>query len=399
MSRARFFLLLLTPPVFLLVIVSAASGQTKAVEHFIYLPAIFHPLPNVENISPPLLIDGEAGLLYASAAIDGVEQTVVLATHDGSFVDTFPYAGRLALDRNHHWLMIDQGDAGVVFLDSFSGQLLGIQDLPDPGPLLANPQMDPDSGRAYAFRGHDVYTIDVQLQELVDAQTLFVPYESCGVPQGPATIYDSYYDLISDTFFLSFLTYTCTPHYTFTFHTYDPASWHDWSEQSAANYYQAVPFAGSLYGMSFSSIVGTHGYWALSRSGTWYSEVGGGDLVDLDGSVVDWSRQLLYEAFKGYLSGPGGEVVKKFRISNTADRQNLGVVEHDQPPILDALLAGHDPHTDMLYFLDGGELLLFPTTSVLPVGPQPAGWEANNSRPGAKPTTQISPYHAPLQSP
>lgn len=211
MSRARFFLLLLTPPVFLLVIVSAASGQTKAVEHFIYLPAIFHPLPNVENISPPLLIDGEAGLLYASAAIDGVEQTVVLATHDGSFVDTFPYAGRLALDRNHHWLMIDQGDAGVVFLDSFSGQLLGIQDLPDPGPLLANPQMDPDSGRAYAFRGHDVYTIDVQLQELVDAQTLFVPYESCGLPQGPATIYDSYYDLISDTFFLSFLTYTCTP--------------------------------------------------------------------------------------------------------------------------------------------------------------------------------------------
>ena len=367
-------LLLLSLLLLLLAIVAGASGQAPAAEHFFYLPLVARPAPNVENISPPLLIDGEEGRIYAAATVDGVEETVVLATADGHFLDSYPYAGRLALDRNHHRLLIDEGDEGVVILDSLSGQLLGIIDVPAPGSPPADPQVDPVSGLAYAFRGKSVYTLDIQDQTVAGSRALLVPFIHCGEPSGVSSIDGSLYDPISNTLYLSFLSRACTPHFGYTIHTYDPATWYEWAERDTANRYQAAPFAGNLYGMSFDSILGMHAYWALNRTGTWYSEAGGGGLVGLAGSVVDWSRGLLYEAFWGYETGTSGAVVKKIRVSYTNDRQIMAIVESDLPPILDARLAGHDPHTDMLYFLDPGVLFVMPTMSVLPVGSQPAGW-------------------------
>jgi hypothetical protein len=374
LTATRISLLLLTLLLMLVAIAAGASGPATAAEYFFYLPLVSRPAPNVENITPPLLIDGEEGRIYAVAPVDGVRETVVLATADGHFLDSYPYAGRLALDRNHHWLLIDEGDEGLVILDSLSGQLSGAIDIPISGSQLADPQVDPSSGLAYAFRGNNAHTLDIQQQSVTESRALIVPFIHCGEPSGVASIDGSLYDPISNTLYVSFLSRACTPHFGYTIHSYDPATWHEWAERDTANRYQAAAFAGNLYGMDFDSILGTHAYWALNRSGTWYSEAGGGGLVGLAGSVVDWSRGLLYEAFWGYETGTSGAVVKKIRVSYTNDRQILAVVESDLPPILDARLAGHDPHTDMLYFLDQGALFVMPTTSVLPVGAQPAEW-------------------------
>lgn len=369
----RFSLLLLVYLLLLMVIAGGVTGQAKTADHVAFLPLITRPVPIVDDIIEPLLVDGEEGRIYATAKVDGLTKTVVLATADGRYLDSYPFIGQLALDRVHHRLLIDQGDDGLVVLDSLSGQFLTSIAIPDSGPLQADPQVDPNSGLAYVFRDNDVYTVDISSQTVTGSHTLNVPYFHCGEPSGTATISSSLYDPISNTLYLSFFTRACTPHFGYTFHLYDPASWQDWGEYDMANRYQAVPFTGNLFGMDFDSIVGTHAYWALNKSGTWHTESGGGGLVNLAGSVVDWARGLLYESYQGYEQGTSGAIVKKFRVSETDDRQILVNVVNDQQPILDARLAGHDPHTDMLYFLDQGELFVVPTTSILPVNNQPAG--------------------------
>jgi hypothetical protein len=367
----RISILLLLFLLLLMVVSSGVSGQGKTTDYFVYFPLITRPEPIVDNVSEPLLIDGEEGRIYAIAKVDGIWETVVLATADGHYLDSYPYTGRLALDRNHGRLLIDQGEDGLVVLDSLTGQFLTSIDVSDSGPPPADPQVDPISGLAYSFRGNKVYTLDIPSQVVTGTKTLDVPFVHCGKPSGTASISSSLYDPISNTLYLSFLTRACTPHFGFTIHLYDPATWQDWGEYDTTSRYQAVPFTGNLYGMDFDSILGTHAYWALDRTEVWYREAGGGGLVGLAGNVVDWARGLLYESYWGYEQATSGTIVKKFRVSDTEDRQILANVTSDQPPILNGRLAGHDPHTDMLYFLDQGELFVVPTTSVLPVGNLP----------------------------
>ena len=142
MKLSRISLLVLTVILMLLVGSGSASGREQETpEHFFYLPFIARPTPRVEEISEPLLVNGEEGRIYASATVDGVPQTAVLATEDGRFLDSYPFAGRLALERNEHRLLIDQGDKGIVVLDSLSGEQLGIIEVPGSGIPPADPQV------------------------------------------------------------------------------------------------------------------------------------------------------------------------------------------------------------------------------------------------------------------
>lgn len=333
--------------------------------HFSYFPLVVKPFPRIDDIHEPLLIDGEEGRLYAQATVAGVQKTVVLATEDGHYLDSYPFTGRLALDRSHHHLLIDQGDEGLVILDSLTGEHLGIIELPVSGAPSADPQIDPHNGVAYAFRGNTVYMLDIEEMSVADFRTLSVPLEVCGTPQGEATISRSFFDLISSTIYVAFNTWVCTPHSVDTIYIYDAPTWHEWSTYDTPSQYQAVPYSANLYGLSYISYLSTHAYWALNQNGSWYEESGGGDIVALSGSVVDWSRDLLYEALWAYL--PGGNIDKRIRISSTATRQALATVSYDVPPIQDARLVGHDPHTDQLYFLEHGLLYVVSTSSILPV--------------------------------
>lgn len=347
---------------------SVAASEVKPADHLTYLPLISRSAPEVKNIREPLLIDGEEGRIYATATLNGVPWTVVLGTSDGHYLDSYPYAGRLAVDRNHHWLLIDRGDDGVVIVDSLNGHRLGVIYLPEYGTPPADPQIDADRGVAYVFRNHNVYTLNLEEKTIAGFRTLYVPLLVCGDLQGPAPITRSFYDGISNTLYISFNTWVCTGFLSDTIHIYDAASWYKWGEYSTPSQYQAVPFAANLYGFSQLTRLSMQVYWARSLTQTWYEENDGGNSVTLAGNVVDWSRGLLYEAIWEYK--PNGEVDKLIRISLTSNRQLLTTVNYDHPPIQNARLAGHDPHTDQLYFLDEGTLHVLPTTSILPVGNQ-----------------------------
>lgn len=207
MTLSRISLLVLTVILTLVVGSGSASGrEQKNVEHFSYLPIIVQPVPRIENIREPLLIDGVEGRIYAQATVDGVLKTVVLATDDGRFLDSYPFAGRLALDRNHHNLLIDQGDMGVVILDSLSGDQLGVINVPGSGPPPADLQVDPSRGVAFAFRSNTVYILDIEEMMVTDSRMLSVPLEVCDTPQGEAPISRSFFDLISSTIYISFNT-------------------------------------------------------------------------------------------------------------------------------------------------------------------------------------------------
>ncbi len=365
-TLSRFSLLVLTVTLMFLTGSGSASGQElETPEHFFYLPFITRPTPRVEDISEPLLIDGVEGRIYASATVDNVQKTVVLATDDGRFLDSYPFAGRLALDRSNHKLLVDQGEKGVVVLDSLSGEQLGIIDVPGSGTPPADPQVDPSRGVGYAFRGNTVYMLNIEKMTVTESRTLSVPREVCGTLQGEAPISRSFFDLISSTIYISFNTWGCTPHAIDTIYIYDAVTWHEWGKYSTPSQYQAVPYAGNLYGMSYLSTLGTHAFWAHNLTEAWYEESGAGDIAALTGSVVDWSRGLLYEA--AWITKPGGDVDKQIRISSTATRLVEATISYDVSPIQDARLAGHDPHTDQLYFLDHGLLIVLPTTSIVPV--------------------------------
>ncbi|HSG18942.1 MAG TPA: hypothetical protein VLE70_21790 [Anaerolineae bacterium] len=366
MTPSRISLLVLAVILMLVIGSGSASGrEQKNVEHLSYLPFIVQPVPRVEDINEPLLIEGVEGRIYARATVDGLPKTVVLATDDGRFLDSYPFAGRLALDRNNHKLLIDQGEKGIVVLNSLSGEQLGVINVPGSGPPPADPQVDSSRGVAYAFRSNTVYMLDIEEMMVTDSHTLSVPLEVCDTPQGEAPITRSFFDLISSTIYISFNTWKCTPYLIDTIYIYDAVSWHEWGKYSTPSQYQAIPYAGNLYGMSYLSTLGTHAFWAHSLTEDWYEESGAGDIVALTGSVVDWSRALLYEA--AWITFPGGDVDKQIRISSTATRLALATISYDVSPIQEARLAGHDPHTDQLYFLDHGLIIVIPTTSILPV--------------------------------
>ena len=94
MTLSRISLLVLT--VILMLVVGSGSvygREQKTVEHFSYLPIIVRPVPRVEDISEPLLIDGVEGRIYARATVDGELKTVVLATDDGRYLDSYEKRG------------------------------------------------------------------------------------------------------------------------------------------------------------------------------------------------------------------------------------------------------------------------------------------------------------------
>lgn len=330
-----------------------------------YLPQIIRSFPTIEHIKEPLLVDGEAGRIYANADVDGLQKIVVLSTADAHYLDSYPYSGRLALDRAHQKLLIDQGHAGIVILDATNGQELGILFLPDSGEPAADPQVDPVRKIGYAFRENASYSIDFENLKVIGTHWSDLRRLVCGEDQGAAPITRSFYDLISDTLYISFNTWECTGFQTDTIKIYDPSSWYLWGEYNTPSQYQAVPFAGNLFGLSYISRLTLHGYWVRSRTQTWYEESVGGNGLALSGNVIDWSRGLLYEAIWQYTID--GESEKTIRISSTMNKELLAIVSYDQPPIQNDRLAGHDPLTDQLYFWDQGRLVSLPTTHVLPV--------------------------------
>jgi hypothetical protein len=304
----------------------------------------------VTTIAEPLLIDGERGRLYAQAQVNAQPKTVVLSTVDGRLLATFEPNGRLALDRTHNRLVVDQGEAGLLVLDAADGRVITRVALPPAVPVT--PQVNPTNGLIYAFRDRTVYLIHPLTGAIERTVELSIETLVCGQPGNPAAITGSDYDMVNGKLYLTFITYACTPWVGVTIVVYEAATMTELGRQGAEIRYQAVAFGDNLYGTSVSRL-GPASYWAWNEGGTWYqegtSEYGGNPA----GMVADWGRQLVYEA-----------IGQQVRIIEPATRNLMKEVEVGLLAN-DGRLAGHDPISDNLYFLSSdGRLSLWPAVNL-----------------------------------
>jgi outer membrane protein assembly factor BamB len=330
-------------------------------------PSVTTPLPTVPaGISPPaitlrqpVLVDGERGRLYAAGQVNALPRTVMLSTVDGQLLADFEPSGALAVDRNHDRLVIDDGQAGLYVYAAATGDLLSSVPLPTQE-SVPRPQVDPATGLIFAFRGHQVLTVDPDVGTVVGTADLDVESTVCSEPAGPARIWQSHYDLLTSRLYLVLITYVCTPWTGATVVAYDMPDLAPIGRFEIDPNYQAEPFQGSLFGTTRPRM-GPNQYWAWSGGEPWYSASGEGSLA-LRGIVADWARGLIYEA-----------VDQEMHIVDPTSRKTVGQVALEV--LSDGHLVAHDPITDQLYFLTGsGRLYLAPAADLFAqVGPpQPA---------------------------
>ena len=349
------------PLLFVLAIGVPGRGAAAAGSQ-IFLPMIRQSVPELGAIDGPLLVDGEHGRIYTQAEVNGVPRTVALTTANGALLQVFMPTGRLALDRTRQHLIIDGGDAGVTILDGISGAIL--ESLSIPGKAVADPQIDPGRERGFVFRKSTIHVLDLSAR--TESGTMELPgwLSVCGDPQGSPPITRSFYEPAAGVLFVSATTYVCTPFLQETIFSYDdnllPSGQSDYSRP-----YQAVAYAGNLYGSSVLRGYQPFGlsYWALNATEAWYEETVVGSDAMLKGIVVDEQRNLLYEAIWEYPAQ--GETERMVRVSSTGARDLRHTVPWSRLGLGDARLAGHDAYGDQLYFVEDGVLHVVPTSVLL----------------------------------
>jgi hypothetical protein len=341
----------LSEPLEIVVAPPATAGPTPTLT-----PAPRIPPPDSRSVFPtdaePLLIDGEKGWLFVSAQVDDQPKTVKLSTADGHLLEAYDVVGKLALDRTGERLIVDQGAAGVAILDERTGALHATMSLPIKDPAPVDPQVDPTTGLAYAFRDKTVYVIDPAAAAILRAETFSIAVSVCGDPGEDAPVARSFYDLVNHRLYLAFVTYVCTPWVHQTIVAYDAGTLTELGRYETELRYQAVPFSDSLYGTTAGRL-GRNVSWAWNGREVWFEQ--GDQGRSLQGIVADWERQLVYEALDGQiwvLTPYPREVIQRVDIPTLAGGGRL---------------VGHDPISDQLYFLlIDGQLEVRPTLAILP---------------------------------
>lgn len=317
----------------------------------------------IESLPPllaPLVIDGEAGRIYAAtSSSDGYPvSTAVLSTQDGEVLDILDQAGELALDAVHHRLYVDQGDDGLAVLDSRTGawqRTIGLPPLPpDSYARPVAPQADPATGQVFAMRDNAVYAIDPDSGEVrPQAEFDLRPQDNCQQPHDAALpITGSQYDPERRILYLTFVTYYCTPWVGETIVAYDVGSGAEIGT-GGGSYLVTAAWDGRLYASSWYRMgVGT--LWLL-RDGQ-----PGVTSTDWNGLVhgcmqVDPARQRLLVGASAFLG--------VFDLDDMA--MDYGVTLPRR-----GCVAGFDPVTDQLAFLEEGRLWLYPARMVEPGQPE-----------------------------
>ena len=316
------------------------------------------PLPGeVTDLVSPLLVDGAQGRLYLRGLVDGRPQVLALAAGDGHLLAAYGLTGTMALDGEHGWLYVDQGEAGLAVLDAATGALKVHIALPAQEPWVEPPPplADASSGRALAFRGNTVYWVDALQGKITDSFATDVRSSlgSCGTYTGTLPIQAAAMDTVSHTLYLEYLTYVCTPWFSHSVVFYDLITWQELGRrEGAGGSARFLAADGFLYGSSWNRM-GSGSRWAL-RDGQALaasSEWRNGYAV----LCLDTKRQRLYEHAGGML-----------RVLEAQSMELQMVV----PAPVEGLLVGCDPATDQLYFLNQGRLLRWPGTGVQPPQPQ-----------------------------
>jgi photosystem II stability/assembly factor-like uncharacterized protein len=335
------------------------------------LPASPTPQRAVE-LSPPMIIDSEAGRLYVSAMIDDTQRIVALAATDGQWLATYDITGTFAVDSVHGWLYVDQDETGLNVLEAKTGVLHTIIPLPsnknewrEDNPAL---QADPTTGQVLAFRDNFVYIIDPNQWAIMDTIPFNISPQDRDCRVGtdePLPIEWTTYDSTRRLLYLSFLTYVCTPWFVETIVSYDLNAGAEIARQGYAAYPQAIAYDGYLYGSNWYRM-GVGYRWAWRDGRPWFMS---GDWSNSATLYVDSTRGWLYES---------GELFRVF------DAQTMALLISIPPPV-EGQLVGYDPKTDQLYFLSEGQLRMWPASAIHSPPPEPL----QVSTPPAKPVRRL----------
>jgi hypothetical protein len=313
------------------------------------------------ELTGPVLVDSQAGRLYASGRAGEDEKTFVMAASDGRLLATYDITGSLALDSVHGWLYVDRGDQGLAVLDVWTGALQTSIPLTDsevvaeayrrPGPA---PQADPATGQALAFRDNAVYVADPEKGVVTRTVPFDIPKaEDCRLSTGPLPIKWATYDSARRILYLDFETYVCTPWIRDTLLSYDMTSATEIARQAVPAQFSATAFDGYLYGSSWFRM-GDGFRWAWRDGRPWFESSDWS--YGAPGFVVDATRQRLYALDTGGLY--------------VFDARTMALIMIAPLPV-DGQLAGYDPKTDQLYFLVDGGLRPWPASAIQPPTPQP----------------------------
>lgn len=335
-----------------------------------FTPGPASPTFNEMTLTGPLVVDSEAGRLYAAGLLSGDLRTLVLSAVDGSLVTAYDVSGQLGLDPVHGRLYVDRGEQGLAVLDTQTDLLDAVVLLPSrqtPGQGDPAPLADPAQDQVLAFRDHVAYIIDPQAGEVRRTIPFDIPKgEDCRTLDYPLPIERATYDTNRRILYLDFITYTCTPWIGHTLVSYDMTADKEIIREGMFPF-QATAFDGYLYGTSWHRFgIGSH--WAWREGEPWIGS------TDWGGSIstfqVDPARQRLYEATDGNL--------------RVFDAQTMSLMMSIPQPV-DGRLVGYDPETDQLYFLSDGHLELWSAGAIQAPAPEPL----SPSQPPAKPLRSL----------
>lgn len=318
------------------------------------------PPPNTSEaplrLRLPLLIDSEAGRIYAATeqSATSYAQTWVFSAKDGRLLDTYEFAGPIALDAARQRLAVDQGDEGLAILDAQTGDVLRTiellpltQDQQSPAP----PQADPATGQFFAMRANVVYAVDPETGGIgTMAEFDLRPQDGCRPRDTMLPIVDSYFDQARRILYLDYVSYSCIPYVGYTVIAYDVGAGTEIGRWGGSMF-EATVFDGRFY------------------ANDWY-RMGSGTLSTLqDGkpwtTSTNWSsgaQPLLIDSTRRRLFWDTGKSLRVF----DADTMRLLMVI---PRPYSGALGGYDPATDQLYFLSDGGLQTYPAGDVAPQQP------------------------------
>jgi photosystem II stability/assembly factor-like uncharacterized protein len=320
------------------------------------------PSPEPVELSPPLLVDSEAGRLYMPGRWAGESQIVALSAADGALLAAYRADGPFALDPANGWLYVDRGDEGLVVFDVDDEAVQATIPLPEAtlgGWLQPAPQAHPRAGQGLAFRDNVVYLVDPVAGEVVHSFATSVQiYNSDVLPIGGA-IFDS-----SSSLLYLFYSYSPAFRYRYTLLvSYDLDAETEIARQQFSQTdptdMVALAAGGTLYGLTghwFAGPGGSASFWTWAQGEPRFTSRGWIGTVS-PGLQFDAPRQRLYAATDTSL------------LLLDAPTLALSAVV---PRPAEGELAGFDPVTDQLYFLTGeGGLQVRPAGAVQPSGPEP----------------------------
>ena len=328
---------------------SAPTGTTS--------PTLPAPFPTATGLPAPgapqvailgdLQVDGRRNRLYAPAAVNGEPRLVVLDAAGGALIAAWDVTGSLALDPDRNRLAVDRGNLGLAVLDGASGAPLATVALPAQN-APPSPQADPRRGRFYAFRGATVYAIDAAVGNVIETLPVAVTRIVCDQPAGDAVIDRTAFDPDAGRLYLSFLSHTCVPWAGLTLVAIDTGAWAEIGRTEVEARSQFAPLDGALHGVTVSRLGPTLRWrWDGVERLDQPDDYGG----EPDGVAVDSGRGLVYQAV--------GETI------HVIDRDGAVTAQVAMPLLAGARLAGHDPASDLLYFVSpAGRLALWHATGL-----------------------------------